>query len=149
MSINGRAGDGSLDLAPVGITAELGTRLRAFYRHRRKPRNAATHRWHAGLPDPNDTHRDPGAPARWRASGEVFQQGHRPRRRRTRARQIAGRAQDVWSKIVADIADNDAAWVPLFNPNRYSLRSERLKGDISLFQDIIAQPFPFDAVWVE
>jgi len=56
---------------------------------------------------------------------------------------------DAWKKIMADIMDKDAAWVPLFNPNRYSLRSERLKGDISLFQDIIAQPFPFDAVWVE
>ena len=29
---------------------------------------------------------------------------------------------DAWSKIMADIQDNDAAWVPLFNPNRYSLR---------------------------
>jgi hypothetical protein len=47
------------------------------------------------------------------------------------------------------MADIMAARVPLLNPNRYSLRSERLKGDISLFQDIIAQPFPFDAVWVE
>jgi ABC-type transport system substrate-binding protein len=56
---------------------------------------------------------------------------------------------DAWRKIMADIMDNDAPWVPLLNPNRYSLRSERLHGDISLFQDIIAPPFAFDSVWVE
>ena len=33
--------------------------------------------------------------------------------------------------------------VPLFNPNRYSLRSERLKGDVSLFSDIA---FSFDGL---
>ena len=55
----------------------------------------------------------------------------------------------AWAKIFADILDKDAPWVPLFNPKRYTLRSERLQGDKSLFVDVIHQPAPYEDVWVK
>ncbi|HEX9449274.1 MAG TPA: ABC transporter substrate-binding protein [Dongiaceae bacterium] len=55
----------------------------------------------------------------------------------------------AWAKIFAEIMDKDAPWVPLFNPKRYTLRSERLQGDKSLFVDVIHQPAPYENVWVK
>jgi oligopeptide transport system substrate-binding protein len=55
----------------------------------------------------------------------------------------------AWAKIFADIMDQDAPWVPLFNPKRYTLRSERLQGDPSMFSDVIHQPVPYENVWVK
>ena len=55
----------------------------------------------------------------------------------------------AWTKIFEKIMDQDAPWVPLFNPKRYTLRSERLQGDKSLFIDVIHQPAPYEDVWVK
>jgi ABC-type transport system substrate-binding protein len=147
------------DLAQIGIKAELrGLDLAAEVGTASKPDGApmTLTEWYADFPDPSNFYT-----AILGCSGAVeggynwsFYCNKDIDARAKAADAIAdpARAQerlDTWSKIMADIMDNDAAWVPLFNPNRYSFRSERLKGDISLFQDIISQPFAFDAVWVE
>ena len=147
------------DLAQVGIKAELnGLDLAAFIGTASKTDAApmTLTEWYADFPDPSNFYT-----AILGCSGAVeggynwsFYCNKEIDARTKAADAIAdpARAQerlDTWSKIMADIMDNDAAWAPLFNPNRYSLRSERLKGDVSLFSDIIAQPFSFDAVWVE
>jgi len=147
------------DLAQVGIKVELrGVDLAAFIGTASKTDAApmTLTEWYADFPDPSNFYT-----AILGCSGAVeggynwsFYCNKDIEARTKAADAIAdpARAQerlDTWSKIMADIMDNDAAWVPLFNPNRYSLRSERLHGDISLFQDIISQPFAFDAVWVE
>ena len=147
------------DLAQVGIKAELrGLDLAAFIGTASKPDAAAMTltEWYADFPDPSNFYTailgcsgaveggynwsfycDKDIEARTKAADAIA------------APNRADERVDAWRKIMADIMDKDAAWVPLFNPNRYSLRSERLKGDISLFNDIISQPFAFDAVWVE
>jgi len=147
------------DLAAVGIKAELrGLDLAAFIGTASKPDAAAMTltEWYADFPDPSNFYT-----AILGCSGAVeggynwsFYCDKDIEARAKAADAIAdptrsGERLDVWGKIMADIMDKDAAWVPLFNPNRYSLRSERLHGDVSLFSDIISQPFPFDAVWVE
>ncbi|HWU00172.1 MAG TPA: ABC transporter substrate-binding protein [Terriglobales bacterium] len=55
----------------------------------------------------------------------------------------------AWTKIFEDIMDKDAPWVPLFNPKRYTLRSDRVIGDKSLFLDVIYQPAAYEDVWVK
>jgi ABC-type transport system substrate-binding protein len=55
----------------------------------------------------------------------------------------------AWAKIYAEIMDKDSPWAPLFNPKRYTLRSERLQGDPSMFSDVIHQPVPYENVWVK
>jgi ABC-type transport system substrate-binding protein len=147
------------DLAQVGIKVELrGLDLAAYVGTASKLDGApmTVTEWYADFPDPSNFY----APIL--SCGAAVEGGYNwsfycnkdieARARAADAITDPARAQerlDTWSKIMADIMDNDAAWVPLFNPNRYSLRSERLKGDPSLFNDIIAQPFSFDAVWVE
>ena len=147
------------DLAAIGIKAELrGLDLAAFIGTASKLDGApmTVTEWYADFPDPSNFY----APIL--SCGAAVEGGYNwsfycnkdieARARSADAITDPARAQerlDTWRDIMADIMDNDAAWVPLFNPNRYSLRSERLKGDPSLFRDIIAQPFSFDAVWVE
>ncbi|MDY0885699.1 ABC transporter substrate-binding protein [Dongia soli] len=55
----------------------------------------------------------------------------------------------AWSKLFGDIIMRDAPWVPLLNPNRYTLRSDRIEGDKSYFVDVIHQPVPYEDVWVK
>ncbi len=147
------------DLAQVGIKAELrGLDLAAHIGTVSKPDGAAMTltEWYADFPDPSNFY------SAILGCGGAVEGGYNwsfycnkdidARAKAADAIADPARAQeriDTWTKIMDDIMTNDAAWVPLFNPNRYSLRSERLKGDPSLFSDIIAQPFSFDAVWVE
>ena len=146
------------DLAQIGIKAELrGLDLAAYVGTAGKPDGApmTVTEWYADFPDPTNFY----TPIL--GCGAAVEGGYNwsfycnkdidARAKAADAIADPARAQerlDTWSKIMADIMDNDAAWVPLFNSNRYSLRSERLKGDTSLFQDIIAQPFSFDSAWV-
>ena len=147
------------DLAAIGIKAELkGLDLATFVGVGGKPDGTpmTVTEWYADFPDPSNFYTpilgcagavEGGYNWSWYCSKDIDS-----RAKAADAITDPGRAEerlDTWRKIMADIMDKDAAWVPLFNPNRYSLRSERLKGDPSLFQDIISQPFAFDAVWVE
>ena len=147
------------DLAQIGIKVALrGLDLAAFIGTASKPDATpmTLTEWYADFPDPSNFYT-----AILGCAGAVeggynwsFYCNKDIDARARQADSIAdpsrsGERIDAWRRIMADIMDNDAAWVPLFNPNRYSLRSERLKGDVSLFSDIISQPFPFDAVWVE
>ena len=147
------------DLAQIGIKVELrGLDLSAFFGTGGKPDGApmTVTEWYADFPDPSNFYTPIlgcGAAVEGGFNWSFYcNKDIDARAKAADAIADPARAQerlDTWGKIMADIMDNDAAWMPLFNPNRYSLRSERLKGDISLFQDIISQPFPFDAVWVE
>ncbi len=147
------------DLAAVGIKAELkGLDLAAFIGTASKPDvpPMTLTEWYADFPDPSNFYT-----AILGCSGAVeggynwsFYCNKEIDDRTKAADAIADptRAQeriDTWTRIMADIMDKDAAWVPLFNPNRYSLRSERLQGAPEMFSDIISQPFPFDAVWIK
>jgi ABC-type transport system substrate-binding protein len=147
------------DLAAVGIKAELrGLDLAAFIGTGGKPDGTpmTLTEWYADFPDPSNFYSailgcggavEGGYNWSWYCNKDIDALAKQADS--IAAPNRAGERTDAWRKIMADIMDNDAAWVPLFNPNRYSLRSERLKGDTSLFSDIISQPFPFDAVWVE
>jgi ABC-type transport system substrate-binding protein len=147
------------DLAAVGIKAELkGLDLATFVGVGGKPTGTpmTVTEWYADFPDPSNFYTpilgcagavEGGYNWSWYCSKDID-----GRAKAADSITDPARAQerlDTWGKIMADIMDKDAAWVPLFNPNRYSLRSERLQGDISLFNDIISQPFAFDAVWVK
>ncbi|MBL9033652.1 MAG: ABC transporter substrate-binding protein [Rhodospirillaceae bacterium] len=147
------------DLAAVGIKAELrGLDLAAFIGTASKPDvpPMTLTEWYADFPDPSNFYT-----AILGCSGAVeggynwsFYCNKEIDDRTKAADAIADPARAAerigeWRKIMADIMDKDAAWVPLFNPNRYSLRSERLQGAPEMFSDIISQPFPFDAVWIK
>jgi ABC-type transport system substrate-binding protein len=147
------------DLAQIGIKVELrGLDLSAFVGIAGKPNGApmTLTEWYADFPDPSNFY----TPIL--GCGSAVEGGYNwsfycnkdldARARAADAITDPARAQerlDAWGKLMAEIMDKDAAWVPLFNPNRYSLRSEKLQGETILFQDIISQPFAFDAVWVK
>jgi ABC-type transport system substrate-binding protein len=147
------------DLAAVGIKAELrGLDLSAFVGVGGKPDGTpmTLTEWYADFPDPSNFYSailgcggavEGGYNWSWYCNKDI--DGRAKQADAIAAPNRAGERIDAWRQIMADIMDNDAAWVPLFNPNRYSLRSTRLQGDVSMFSDIISQPFPFDAVWVE
>jgi peptide/nickel transport system substrate-binding protein len=147
------------DLAGVGIKAELrGLELASLFGTAGKPDGApmALTEWYADFPDPNNFYTailgcgaavEGGFNWSFYCSKEID-----ARAKAADAIADPARAQervDEWSRIMVDIIEKDAAWVPLFNSNRFSLRSEKLKGDDAIFSDIISQPFNFEAVWVE
>ncbi len=54
----------------------------------------------------------------------------------------------IWSNIFTDIM-KDAPWVPVFNEQRFTVRSTRLGGDDSIFVDPVHVPVNYDNVWVK
>jgi len=54
----------------------------------------------------------------------------------------------LWSKIFTDTMA-DAPWVPIFNEQRFTVRSERMAGDESLYVDPVHVPVNYDYIWVK
>lgn len=57
------------------------------------------------------------------------------------------RAQ-LWGQVFTDAMD-DAPWVPIFNEQRFTVRSERMAGDESLYVDPVHIPVNYDYIWVK
>ncbi len=53
---------------------------------------------------------------------------------------------DAWRQIYLDIME-DAPWVPIFNEQRFTLVSDKMRGDDSLFADPVHIPVNYDYVW--
>ncbi|WP_119301008.1 ABC transporter substrate-binding protein [Dongia deserti] len=147
------------DLAAIGIKVELrGLEMASLFGTAGKPDGApmALTEWYADFPDPSNFYTailGCGAAVEGGFNWSFYcNEDIDARAKAADALADPARAQeriDDWSKIMIDIIEQDAAWVPLFNSNRFSLRSAKLKGDETIFTDIISQPFNFEAAWVE
>jgi peptide/nickel transport system substrate-binding protein/oligopeptide transport system substrate-binding protein len=56
--------------------------------------------------------------------------------------------EKLWGEIFVKIM-GDAPWAPVFNEQRFTMHSPRMKGDPSLYVDPVHIPVHYDAVWVE
>ena len=54
-----------------------------------------------------------------------------------------GKWSDVYMKVM-----EDAPWVPVFNEQRYTMKSERMGGDDALYVDPVSIPVNYDYVYV-
>ena len=54
----------------------------------------------------------------------------------------------LWSEIYMQVME-DAPWAPIFNEQRFTLKSSRLGGDDSLFVDPIRIPVAYDYVYIK
>ncbi|MBJ3763347.1 ABC transporter substrate-binding protein [Maribius pontilimi] len=54
--------------------------------------------------------------------------------------------EDAWRQIYVDIMD-DAPWVPIFNEQRFTLHSDNVAGDDSLFVDPVHIPVNYDYIY--
>jgi len=54
---------------------------------------------------------------------------------------------EAWKKIFTDIQD-EAAWVPVFNEQRFTIRSSRLAGPEGIFVDPVHIPVHYDHVYI-
>lgn len=55
---------------------------------------------------------------------------------------------ELWGKVFTD-AMADAPWVPIFNEQRFTVRSKRMAGDDSLYVDPVHVPVNYDYIWVK
>ena len=61
---------------------------------------------------------------------------------------LATKRADKWRKIFIKIM-GDAPWVPIFNEERYTLRSSRMTGPDSLYVDPMNIPVNYDYISVK
>ena len=61
--------------------------------------------------------------------------------------QAAARVE-AWKKIFTEIQD-EAPWVPVFNEQRFTIRSNRLDGPAGIFVDPVHSPVHYDQVFVK
>ncbi|MFZ5708436.1 MAG: ABC transporter substrate-binding protein [Pseudomonadota bacterium] len=54
----------------------------------------------------------------------------------------------MWSDIYMSVME-DAPWVPVFNEERYTMKSERMGGEDALYVDPVSIPVNYDYVWVK
>jgi ABC-type transport system substrate-binding protein len=59
------------------------------------------------------------------------------------AEERLGKWSDVYMKVM-----EDAPWVPVFNEQRYTMKSERMGGDDALYVDPVSIPVNYDYVYV-
>ena len=57
----------------------------------------------------------------------------------------AGERIEMWRSIFIDIMD-DAPWVPVFNEQRFTMHSARIKGPDAIFVDPVHIPVHYDVV---
>ncbi|PXX89119.1 peptide ABC transporter substrate-binding protein [Marinobacter vulgaris] len=55
---------------------------------------------------------------------------------------------ELWGSVFIE-AMADAPWVPIFNEQRFTVRSERMAGDESLYVDPVHVPVNYDYIWVK
>lgn len=55
---------------------------------------------------------------------------------------------EAWRKIFTDVMA-DAPWVPIFNEQRFTVRSKRMGGDDALYVDPVHVPVNYDYIWVK
>ncbi|WP_424929879.1 ABC transporter substrate-binding protein [Amaricoccus tamworthensis] len=53
----------------------------------------------------------------------------------------------MWSDVYMSVMEQ-APWVPVFNEQRYTMKSERISGDDSLFVDPVSIPVNYDYIYV-
>ena len=56
--------------------------------------------------------------------------------------------EKLWGEIFVNIM-GEAPWAPVFNEQRFTMHSPRMKGESSLYVDPVHIPVHYDAVWVE
>jgi ABC-type transport system substrate-binding protein len=54
----------------------------------------------------------------------------------------------LWSDVYMGVMA-DAPWVPVFNEERYTMKSERMGGEDALYVDPVSIPVNYDYVWVK
>ncbi|NBP73726.1 MAG: NAD-dependent epimerase/dehydratase family protein [Alphaproteobacteria bacterium] len=54
----------------------------------------------------------------------------------------------LWSDVYMGVMEK-APWVPVFNEERYTMKSERMAGDDALYVDPVSIPVNYDYVWVK
>lgn len=54
----------------------------------------------------------------------------------------------LWGKVFTD-AMADAPWVPIFNEQRFTVRSQRMAGEDALYVDPVHVPVNYDYIWVK
>jgi peptide/nickel transport system substrate-binding protein len=54
----------------------------------------------------------------------------------------------MWSDVYTKVMD-DAPWVPVFNEQRYTMKSERMGGEDALYVDPVSIPVNYDYVYVK
>ena len=54
----------------------------------------------------------------------------------------------AWSDIYMGVM-KDAPWVPVFNEERYTMKSDRMGGADDLYVDPVSIPVNYDYVWVK
>ncbi|WEL89194.1 hypothetical protein P0D90_04500 [Pseudomonas sp. CBSPCBW29] len=55
---------------------------------------------------------------------------------------------ELWKKIFTDVMA-DAPWVPVFNEQRFSVRSSRMGGADILYVDPVHVPVNYDYIWIK
>ncbi len=55
---------------------------------------------------------------------------------------------ELWREIFIDVM-KDASWVPIFNEQRFTMRSERLGGPDAIFVDPVHIPVNYNYVWAK
>ncbi len=54
----------------------------------------------------------------------------------------------LWSEVYTGVMEQ-APWVPIFNEERYTMKSERMGGEDALYVDPVSIPVNYDYVWVK
>ena len=60
----------------------------------------------------------------------------------------AGDRLKAWSDVYMGVMEQ-APWVPIFNEERYVMKSERMGGEDALYVDPVSIPFNYDYLWVK
>ena len=60
----------------------------------------------------------------------------------------AEKREAAWRKIFTDIQD-ETPWVPIFNEQRFTMRSDRLDGPDGIFVDPVHIPVHYDTVYIK
>jgi ABC-type transport system substrate-binding protein len=149
------------DLAAVGITAELKTLDPANVIAAGGEENGAAMIWSGGMawiadfPDPSNFYGPilgcgGAVPGGWNWAwycNEALDENARLADAMVDPAQ-QGERLAAWRGIFLAIMD-DAPWAPIFNEQRFTLKSDRLGGPDALFVDPVHIPVQYDAVWIK
>ena len=149
------------DLAQIGIKAEIKALAQANVIAAGGDEKQSTMIWSGGMawiadyPDPSDFYGPilgcgGAVPGGWNWSWYCNQDLEK-RAQEADAMADPAKAQErigKWRDIFLDIM-KDAPWAPVFNEQRYTIRSERIGGDDALFVDPVHIPINYDHVYAK